>query len=138
MGLWSFFLLERYVPEPSFAEFFDRVGILRGGSACDGCLRSGCCIFTEEHVKIFLCMAVPLPAAIFICWHLCCLPRDIARRRTQRAVERLRRFPGQRRWHAGGLAGHDAVASPKVLGKVQGLACQVVEARTLQQGQHRQ
>ncbi|CAM9438871.1 unnamed protein product [Ectocarpus sp. 8 AP-2014] len=102
MGLWSFFLLERYVPEPFFAAFFDRIGILRDRSACDRCLRSGCCIFTEQSVKIILCMVVPLPGVIFICWHLFCLPRNIARRRTQRAVNRLRRFPGQRRWHAGG------------------------------------
>ncbi|CAN0531547.1 unnamed protein product, partial [Ectocarpus sp. 8 AP-2014] len=52
----------------------------------------------------------PLPLASVLCWYLwrypcrfCIdLPRQAARRRTQLAVDRLRRFPGQKSWQARG------------------------------------
>ncbi|CAN0287569.1 unnamed protein product, partial [Ectocarpus fasciculatus] len=55
----------------------------------------------------------PLPLAFLLCWclwmclrYLCrfCvdLPRQAARRKTQLAVDRLRRFPGKKTWQARG------------------------------------
>ncbi|CAN0533765.1 unnamed protein product [Ectocarpus sp. 8 AP-2014] len=55
----------------------------------------------------------PLPLASVLCWYLwrylrhlwsfCIdLPRQAARRKTQLAVDRLRRFPGQKTWQARG------------------------------------
>ncbi|CAN0505041.1 unnamed protein product [Ectocarpus sp. 12 AP-2014] len=101
------FLEVRYCPRNFFATLFDRIGILRRGSDCDRCLRSGSCFLNEFFPLVFLfCVLGPLPAVILLCWYLCrsCIDlcRQPARRRTQRAVDRLRRFPDHKRWRARG------------------------------------
>ncbi|CAM9676117.1 unnamed protein product [Ectocarpus sp. 12 AP-2014] len=101
------FLEVQYCPRNFFATLFDRIGILRRGSDCDRCLRSGSCFLSEFFPLVFLfCVLGPLPAVILLCWYLCrfCinLCRQPARRGTQRAVDHLRRFPDHRRWRARG------------------------------------
>ncbi|CAN0342003.1 unnamed protein product [Ectocarpus fasciculatus] len=111
----NWFLRVVYVPYSHvFVEVFHYIGILRHGSDCDRCLRGGCCFFTEFFVLVFLCACLgPLPLAILLCWylwrylrHLCrfCidLPGQAARRKTKLAVDRLRRFPDQKKWKARG------------------------------------
>ncbi|CAN0524153.1 unnamed protein product, partial [Ectocarpus sp. 8 AP-2014] len=74
----------------------------------DRCLRSGSCFVNEVlfPVVVLFCCLGPLPVVILLCRHLCgfCIDlcRQPARRRTQRAVNRLRTFPDHRRWHARG------------------------------------
>ncbi|CAM9730071.1 unnamed protein product [Ectocarpus sp. 6 AP-2014] len=105
-GLMAFPDLE-FDPHNFFATLFDRIGILRHGSDCDRCLRSGLCTVIEFLPVGFLCCCLgPLPLAIQLCGYLygfCVdLCRQPATRRTQRAVDRLRRFPDHRWWHARG------------------------------------
>ncbi|CAN0095224.1 unnamed protein product [Ectocarpus sp. 4 AP-2014] len=95
-------------------EFIERTGIVRRGSGCDRCQRSICCLPIKAYAMFFLCACLgPLPLASVLCWYLwrllqclclfCwCLPRQAARRKTQLAVDRLGRFPGQRSWQARG------------------------------------
>ncbi|CAM9991916.1 unnamed protein product [Ectocarpus fasciculatus] len=80
----------------------------------DQCLQGGCCLVTQFFVKSIVCAGLgPLPLAFLLSgylWrflsHFCrfCvdLPRQAARRKTQLAVDRLRRFPGQNTWQARG------------------------------------
>ncbi|CAM9349526.1 unnamed protein product [Ectocarpus fasciculatus] len=106
MGLVTFNLLDEYFSEPAVATFFHRIGILRNDSCWDRCLRSGCFTIFEKSLLGFVSFLVPLPGAIFTCRYICrccmSLRRQPARRRRQRAVERLRRFPDHRSWRARG------------------------------------
>ncbi|CAN0097783.1 unnamed protein product [Ectocarpus fasciculatus] len=81
---------------------------------CDRCRWSYSCLFLQGIAICIVCSCLgPLPLAFLLCrflWrflsHLCrfCvdLPRQAARRKTQLAVDRLRRFPGQTTWQARG------------------------------------
>ncbi|CAM9713826.1 unnamed protein product [Ectocarpus sp. 13 AM-2016] len=92
-------------------EFIECTGIVRRGSDCDRCQRALCCIFAKVMIALFLCACLgPLPLAILLCWYLWRYPcrfcmnlsRQAARRKTQLAVDRLRRFPDQKMWKARG------------------------------------
>ncbi|CAM9194011.1 unnamed protein product [Ectocarpus sp. 12 AP-2014] len=75
----------------------------------------GCCCFFIKGIACWIvcgCLG-PLPLASLLCWYLwrylrylcsfCIdLPRQAARRKTKLAVDRLRRYPGQKRWEARG------------------------------------
>ncbi|CAN0414747.1 unnamed protein product [Ectocarpus sp. 12 AP-2014] len=86
-----------------------RTGILRAHR--DRCC---CCVLIEIFATWIACACLgPLPLASLLCWYLwrCLryrcglfidLPRLAARRRTQLAVDRLGRFPGQKSWQAWG------------------------------------
>ncbi|CAM9439358.1 unnamed protein product [Ectocarpus fasciculatus] len=107
-------LMMDYLPFDVFASVFQYIGIVRRGSNCDQCLQGGWCFFPEAILIWVVCACLgPLPLAFLLCrylWrflrYLCCfcidLPRQAARRKTQLAVDRLRRFPGQTTWQARG------------------------------------
>ncbi|CAN0024772.1 unnamed protein product [Ectocarpus sp. 8 AP-2014] len=71
----------------------------------------GCCYFIKVVARWIVCACLgPLPLASVLCWYLwrypcrfCIdLPRQAARRKTQLAVDRLGRYPGQESWQARG------------------------------------
>ncbi|CAM9730103.1 unnamed protein product [Ectocarpus sp. 6 AP-2014] len=94
----------------SFAKpFVDRIGILRSvANRFEQAVRNPGARALLSLTQFCLEMVIstllgPLPLAALLCWYFhhfyVVVPRQAAR---ERAVERLRRFPGQRRWHAGG------------------------------------
>ncbi|CAN0066974.1 unnamed protein product [Ectocarpus fasciculatus] len=97
-----------------FARVFRYVGIVRRGSDCDQCLQGGWCFVPELIAISIVCACLgPLPLGFLLCWCLwmclrllCCFCVDLlqqaARRKTQLAVDRLRRFPGKKTWQARG------------------------------------
>ncbi|CAM9356416.1 unnamed protein product [Ectocarpus sp. 4 AP-2014] len=103
-----FLLIVSSSPFNDLPDVTERTGILAHPDRC--C----CCFLIEVYATWIACACLgPLPLASLLCWYLwrclryrcglCIdLPRQAARRRTQLAVDRLRRFPGQESWQARG------------------------------------
>ncbi|CAM9662563.1 unnamed protein product [Ectocarpus sp. 6 AP-2014] len=104
-----FLIIMSPAPFNDLPNVFEYTGILRHGGF-PGC----CCFFIETFAVWIVCGCLgPLPLASVLCWYLwrylrrlwrfCIdLPRQAAWRKTQLAVDRLRRFPGQNSWQARG------------------------------------
>ncbi|CAM9661331.1 unnamed protein product [Ectocarpus sp. 6 AP-2014] len=108
------------------------------GHGRDRCPRSICCylikIFTI--IILFRALLVSLAAsAVSLPFLLVPLPTSCEEKDTTSGGP-PGKISGSKIVASSGLADHDAGASPKVLGKVEGLAGQVAEARPLRRGQH--